>query len=65
MHYYPNIDMSNGNDLNKLIKEVYLNGSLIQEEVGNTIYTYDSSGNVEEKAYFKTLLDLVEWLFNL
>ena len=53
MHYYPNIDMSNGNDLNKLIKEVYLNGSLIQEEVGNTIYTYDSSGNVEEKAYFK------------
>jgi len=36
-----------------LIKEVYLNGKLIREEVGNTIYTYDSSGNVEEKAYFK------------
>jgi len=53
MHYYPNIYMSNGNDLNKLIKEVYLNGNLIQEEVGNTIYKYDSSGNVEEKAYFK------------
>ena len=53
MHYYPNILMSNGNDLNKLIKEVYLNGNLIQEEVGNTIYKYDSSGNVEEKAYFK------------
>ena len=54
MHYYPNIYMSNGNDLNKLIKEVYLNGNLIQEEVGNTIYKYDSSGNVEEKAYFKS-----------
>ena len=36
-----------------LIKEVYLNEKLMQEEVGNTIYTYDSSGNVEEKAYHK------------
>ena len=36
-----------------LIKEVYLNGKLIREEVGNTIYTYDSSGSVEEKVYFK------------
>ena len=35
------------------IEEVYLNEKLIREEVGNTIYTYDSSGNVEEKAYYK------------
>ena len=35
------------------IEEVYLNEKLIREEVGNTIYTYDSSGNVEEKAYHK------------
>lgn len=53
MYYYPNEWLSGGNDLNKLIKEVYLNGKLIREEVGNTIYTYDSSGNVEEKAYHK------------
>ena len=50
MHYYPN---KYGNVSSKLIKEVYLNGKLIKEEVGNTIYTYDSSGNIEEKAYFK------------
>ena len=55
MHYYPPFKRygnKNGSD-EDLIKEVYLNGSLIQEEVGNTIYKYDSSGNVEEKAYFK------------
>jgi len=55
MHYFPPFKRygnKNGSD-EDLIKEVYLNGSLIQEEVGNTIYKYYSSGNVEEKAYFK------------
>ena len=46
----------NGTQLNnnEFFKEVYLNGILIKEEVGNTIYTYDTSGNIEEKAYFKS-----------
>ena len=56
IYYFPpykKYGNKNGSD-EDLIKEVYLNGSLIQEEVGNTIYDYDSSGNVEEKAYFKS-----------
>ena len=46
----------NGTQLNnnEFFKEVYLNGILIKEEVGNKIYTYDTSGNIEEKAYFKS-----------
>ena len=46
----------NGTPLNnnEFFKEVYLNGILIKEEVGNKIYTYDTSGNIEEKAYFKS-----------
>ena len=55
MHYFPSFDRYGNKNVadEDLIKEVYLNGNLIQEEVGNTIYKYDSSGNVEEKAYFK------------
>ena len=56
IYYFPlykKYGNKNGSD-EDLIKEVYLNGSLIQEEVGNTIYNYDSSGNVKEKAYFKS-----------
>ena len=41
------------NDKNEFFKEVYLNGILIREEIENTIYTYDTSGNIEEKAYYK------------
>ena len=48
--------IENGTPLNnnEFFKEVYLNGILIKEEVGNKIYTYDTSGNIEEKAYFKS-----------
>ena len=41
------------NDNYEFFKEIYQNGTLIREEIENTIYTYDTSGNIEEKAYYK------------
>ena len=54
---YRVISYENGTPLNnddyEFFKEVYLNGILIREEIENTIYTYDTLGNIEEKAYYK------------